>query len=63
MKNNPKSIEDFVKILVEADVDWVRKNVHPYVLRSSKDTDASYVRKMALWMKATNVWCDSLKGG
>ena len=49
-----KNIEKYIKFISEADVEWIQKYIHPYVIRTKKDTDASYLRKMALYLSATD---------
>ena len=49
-----RSLADFVNIINSSSIEWVAENIHPYVVRDAKDTNASYLRKMALWMMATN---------
>ena len=48
-----KNIEKYMKFISEVDVEWVQKHIHPYVIRTKKDTDASYLRKMALFLSTT----------
>ena len=52
----PCSLADFVRVINTASVSWVNENIHPHVSRDAKDTNASYLRKMALWAMATNVF-------
>jgi hypothetical protein len=50
------SLSDFVRVINTASTDWVAEKIHPYVPRSKKDTNASYLRKMALWAQATDTY-------
>ncbi len=52
----PCSLSDFVRVINTASTDWVTEKIHPYVPRSPKDTNASYLRKMALWAQATDTY-------
>jgi hypothetical protein len=52
----PCSLSDFVIAIHEAEIGWVSNNIHPHVARSPKYTNASYLRKMALWAMATNTF-------
>jgi hypothetical protein len=50
------SLSDFVIAICEAQIGWISDNIHPHVTRSPKDTNASYLRKMALWAMAANTF-------
>ena len=52
----PCSLSDFMRVIHEAPIEWVAVNIHPHVVRIAKDTDASYLRRMALWAMATNTF-------
>jgi hypothetical protein len=52
----PCSLSDFVRVINAASTDWVNEKIHPYVPRSQKDTNASYLRKMAIWAQSTNTY-------
>lgn len=44
---------DAFQIIQDASLEWIERNVHPFVKRERGDTDASFTRKMAQHILAT----------
>lgn len=51
-----EKLTSYMEAIKTAPVEWVAENIHPYVVRTNKDTNASYLRKMALYAQATNLF-------
>ena len=45
----PKDYSYYASLLQIMPIEWVQKNIHPFVPRDEKDTDRDYFRKMVLY--------------
>lgn len=42
-------------IISTASIEWISSNIHPFVQRTFKDTDADYFRKMLNYLLVTGI--------
>lgn len=62
-KEHPITYEKACGLIAQASIEWVSKNIHPYVPRNCKDTDRGYFRKMVLFMVSTGAFPGRIKPG
>ncbi len=55
-KKNPllKDYFYYANLLEIIPIEWIQKNIHPFVSRTQKDTDRDYFRKMVLYAQSKN---------
>lgn len=61
MDSSQQSLYDFIEMIQNAPVEWVMEKIHPNVPRGRKESNSSYVRKMALYAQATNTYFENEK--
>ena len=44
----------YANLITNSSIEWVQKNIHPFVPRTQKDTDRDYFRNMVLYAQAKN---------
>lgn len=55
VKNTPlKDYFYYANLLEIMPIEWIQRNIHPFVPRTQKDTDRDYFRKMVLYAQAKN---------
>lgn len=54
--NTPqKNYSYYANLLEIMPIEWIQKNIHPFVPRDKKDTDRNYFRKMVLYAQTQNL--------
>ncbi len=54
-KNQNIPLKDYfyyANLLEIMPIEWIQRNIHPFVPRLKKDTDRDYFRKMVLYVQA-----------